>query len=73
MFQSVVGNPLLSVLSDDLINQELSDFVYHHFREIITKDHQAALLEAHESITEGDPVPEDVFSIIKNLNIPDKK
>jgi len=50
LFQSVVGHPLLSILTRDMVTQELRDFVRAHFDAVIKKDpkSKALFLPAYE-------------------------
>ena len=68
LFQSVIGHPLLSVLTLEDINSELFDFVRQHFLSKINDNNRDILIKAFDDCIK-DPLDEDATSELKKLDI----
>jgi hypothetical protein len=73
LFQSVVGHPLMTILSKDMIAQELKGFVHAHFKEVIHDSNREALNAAMEKIIEGDPLEKKDIDALKACDISQQK
>lgn len=69
LFQSVVGHPLLTLLSQDLAQQLLNERVRAYYQSVLTKEHQAALAVVLECITDGDDIPESAYNVLSAINL----
>ncbi len=71
LFQSVLGHPLISILTEDIILEELRNFAREHFQSCIRDDNKEALKVAFEDyITNIDNISEPNKNLLIALNIP---
>lgn len=69
LFQSVVGHRLLTILTEDLVKQDLMNLVREHYRKSFKPNHYAAVDTVLESLAEGDNIPKEAFDTLSQLNI----
>jgi hypothetical protein len=50
LFQSVIGHPMLDILTEDIIKQEIRDFALAHFKSNINTANKHALKEAFDAV-----------------------
>ncbi len=50
LFQSVIGHPLLTILTEDNIKAELRDFALSHFKSLINRSNQQTFKEAFDEL-----------------------
>jgi len=70
--QAVLGHPLLTFLSKDLVDLEIREFVVAHFKKSYIKDlHLEALQKALVTLEQSETrFSEDVFQTLSQLNLP---
>lgn len=74
LFQSVLGHPLISILTEDMILEEIRHFARTYFQSKITKENKAALKEAFDDyIVNTTEVNEESKELLMLLNITDTK
>jgi len=73
LFQSVLGHPLLKILTKESIDEELRGFVRQHFMECINVKNRSALIEAWDNVVSGESNTKDSEDLLKTLNISEKK
>ncbi|MDP3704642.1 MAG: hypothetical protein Q8R24_01875 [Legionellaceae bacterium] len=73
LFQSVLGHPLLKLLTMDAIRQELRDFVRDYFKQVITDKNRDGMREAWNTLCMGTALNEAQQESLAKLNIPQEK
>jgi len=73
LFQSVLGHPLLKLLTMDAIKQELREFVREHFKQVITDKNCDEMREAWNTLCMGNALNEAQQESLAKLNIPQEK
>jgi len=73
LFQSVLGHPLLKILTIDDIKQELREFVREHFKQQITDTNRDAIHQAWTRLCDGDALSETQKASLADLNLPEEK
>ena len=69
LFQSVLGHPLLKLVTQADIVEELRDFVRAHFKAVIAVSNQALLKKAWDSYIEAEAPNDDDMTTLKVLDI----
>lgn len=70
LFQSVLGHPLLKILTLDDIKQEMRDFVREHFKQSINEGNQDMISDAWDNLCETGIYNETTHACLKELNVP---
>ena len=70
LFQSVLGHPLLKILTLDDIKQELRDFVRDYFKQHITDSNRDAIRTAWVNLCESGSYDATQHDSLNTLNIP---
>ena len=70
LFQSVKGHALFSILTKEMIDEELRDVVRQHFKENIHEGNRACLKAAWDKVIEGEEMEPSDWAILKSLDIP---
>ncbi|KTD56540.1 hypothetical protein Lsan_2700 [Legionella santicrucis] len=69
LFQSVLGHPLLKVLTVDVIQIEINEFLFKNFKKAINPGNRFALKKAWDKGIEGEDLSEEDTKLIQSLNI----
>jgi hypothetical protein len=68
LYQSLLGHPLFSLLTPDLVKQELNAYVFQYYQTIIDEELAVPIKQAFDDyIVELD---EDAFQFLKRLDVP---
>lgn len=71
IFQSVPGHPLISILTEDMVLEEVRNFAREHFQSCIRDDNKAALKAAFEDyVVNINNISESNKKLLTALNIP---
>ncbi|WP_241480548.1 hypothetical protein [Legionella norrlandica] len=74
LFQSVLGHPLISILTEDKILEEIRDFARNHFQSNITLMNKTLLKEAFDDyVININEITEENKKLLETLNIPKEK
>ncbi len=74
LFQSVIGHPLINVLTEDMILEEIRNFACGHFQTQINKENQRAFKEAFDDyIINTQDLCNGSKRLLVSLNIDDEK
>jgi ankyrin repeat protein len=69
LFQSVVGHPLLSIFSKEVLNQEIREFLYEHFENHINEDNIQGIQGAIEALMEAEPLTQEQEKALAELDV----
>ncbi|WP_115705294.1 ankyrin repeat domain-containing protein [Legionella sainthelensi] len=69
LFQSVLGHPLLKLLTEDIIKTEINEFLKAHFEKNIYPENRLALKQAWDKGIEGEELTQEDINLIKTLNV----
>lgn len=69
LFQSVLGHPLLKLVTSDLIKVEIKEFLTHQFKQAIHQNNRLAIKEAWDKGIDGDELSDKDIALIQSLNI----
>ncbi|QIN35890.1 ankyrin repeat domain-containing protein [Legionella longbeachae] len=69
LFQSVLGHPLLKILTEDIIKTEINEFLKAHFEKNIHPENRLALKQAWDKGIEGEEITQEDINLIKTLNV----
>ncbi|KTD58216.1 ankyrin repeat protein [Legionella sainthelensi] len=69
LFQSVLGHPLLKLVTEDVIKAELNEFLVTHFKKEIHPNNCIALKIAWDKGIDGEPLSEEETQKIQSLNV----
>lgn len=69
LFQSVLGHPLLKLVTEDVIKAELNEFLITHFKKEIHPNNCIALKKAWDKGIDGEPLSEEDTQKIQSLNV----
>jgi len=70
LFQSVLGHPLLKILTMDDIKQELRDVVRDYFKQHITNQNIQVIHDAWANLCEANPYNAVTHACLNELNLP---
>ncbi|CEG57374.1 hypothetical protein [Legionella fallonii] len=74
LFQSVLGHPLITILTEDMILEEVRTFAREHFQLSINEDNKEALKAAFDDyIINTNDISKFNKDLLKTLNIPAEK
>lgn len=74
LFQSVLGHPLINILTADNVLEEMRSFARTHFELSINEDNQAKLRDAyHDYLRNLFDIGKESRALLTLLNIPDEK
>lgn len=74
LFQSVLGHPLISILTEDKVLEEIRDFARNHFRGQITLENRASFKEAFDDyIININDITDSNKRLLESLNISPEK
>ncbi|KTC92178.1 ankyrin repeat domain-containing protein [Legionella cincinnatiensis] len=69
LFQSVLGHPLLKLVTEDVIKAELNEFLVTHFKKAIQSNNGIVIKEAWDKGIEGESLSEEDMKILQGLNV----
>ncbi|KTD62275.1 ankyrin repeat protein [Legionella santicrucis] len=69
LFQSVLGHPLLKLVTDEVIKAELNEFLVAHFKKAIHPNNCIAIKDAWDKGIEGEPLSEEDTKILQSINV----
>jgi hypothetical protein len=74
LFQSVLGHPLLTLLTVDIISQDVKAFVHAYFKELINDDNRDVFKSAMDTMANDIDADYEKISVpLKKLDIPEKQ
>ncbi|CZH56948.1 Uncharacterised protein [Legionella pneumophila] len=74
LFQSVLGHPLITILTEDMILEEIRNFARDHFQSQINEENRHMFKEAFEDyIVNTNDIEEDNKKLLLTLNISKEK
>jgi hypothetical protein len=73
LFQSVRGHILFTFLTEEIINEELRDFVLTHFRGSLNRENRSIIHSAWMKIVEADELKPEDIAALTSLNISEQK
>ena len=69
LFQSVRGHALLSMLTTDIIDVEIHEFVREHLKATVNEGNRLAIKTAWDKMIEGDALEEEDLKALRGLDI----
>ncbi|KTD69777.1 ankyrin repeat protein [Legionella santicrucis] len=69
LFQSVLGHPLLKLVTGEVIKAEINEFLVAHFKKAINSSNGGAIKEVWDKGIDGEALSEKDTKIIQNLNV----
>lgn len=73
LFQSVRGHALTTILTKDMIKEELRDFVRQHVKENVNKSNRSAINVAWNKVVEAEELTSQDLAALRILDIPPEK
>ncbi|WP_115705729.1 ankyrin repeat domain-containing protein [Legionella sainthelensi] len=69
LFQSVLGHPLLKLVTEDVIKAEINEFLVTHFKKTINPNNCIIIKKAWDKGIEGELLNEEDMKAIQSLNV----
>lgn len=69
LFQSVLGHPLLKLVTEDVIKAELNEFLVMHFKNAIHPSNCISIKKAWDKGIDGEPLDEEDMKKIQSINV----
>jgi hypothetical protein len=73
LFQSVIGHPLLNILTRGHIEEELRTFVRDYFISQVTEDNKGLIKQAFDEYIEMQEISKEQAVLLSRLNIPEEQ